>query len=110
MGFFKKYALSHWSLPEALEIISDLSPEVMGQAQVEQREDDRAADEKQKMIQKMMTTLKKEKGLVDVGEMIGLKKAADTMGVKDESSKKKKKPSSKPAGAPGKKSPTKSSV
>merc|ERR1711865_814101 len=90
LRFFKKHTLSHWSLPEALEIISDRSPEVMGQANMEQREDDRAADEKQKMIQKMMKTLKKEKGLVDVGEMMNLKKAADTMGVKDETVKKKK--------------------
>merc|ERR1711939_512371 len=72
LRFFKKHTVSHWSLPEALEIASDLSPEVMGQANLEQREDDRAADEKQKMISKMMTTLKKEKGLVDVGEMMGL--------------------------------------
>merc|ERR1712228_577622 len=59
LRFFKKHSLAHWSLTDALEAISDLSPEIMGQAQVIQREDDRADDEKQQMIQKMMTTLKK---------------------------------------------------
>merc|ERR1711897_89091 len=80
LRFMKKHTLSHWSLKEAVEAASDLHPEVMGQAQVEQRADDRADEEKQQMIQKMMTTLKKEKGLVDVGEMMSLKKAAETMG------------------------------
>merc|ERR1711920_419427 len=79
LRFLKKHSLTHWSLKEALETASDLSPEVMGQANVEQRADDRADEEKQDMIKKMMSTLKKEKGLVDVGEMMGLKKAADTM-------------------------------
>jgi len=108
--FFKKHTLAHWSLPEALEIVSDLSPEVMGQAQVEQREDDRAADEKQKMISKMMTTLKKEKGLVDVGEMMGLKKAADKMGGNKETDKKKKGKASSKTGAESEKTGTKSSL
>merc|ERR1719233_1537016 len=53
------------------------------------------------MIKKMMTTLKKEKGMVDVGEMMGLKKAADTMGVdkdgKKGKAKEKGKAPSKPA-------------
>jgi len=51
---------------------------------MDQRVVDRADEDKQNMIKKMMTTLKKEKGLVDVGEMMGLKKAADTMAVDKE--------------------------
>merc|ERR1712183_69666 len=74
----------------------------MGQAKAEQREDDRADDEKQEMIKKMMTTLKKEKGLVDVGEMMGLKKAADTIQPeKPDETKKPKQKKGKPAPAPG---------
>mmetsp|Transcript_90781 Transcript_90781/g.157034 ORF Transcript_90781/g.157034 Transcript_90781/m.157034 type:complete len:1612 (-) Transcript_90781:46-4881(-) len=96
LRFLKKHSLAHWSLKEALEVTSDLQPEVMGQAEAVQREDDRADREKQEMIQKMMTTLKKEKGLVDVGEMMGLKKAAETMGVNEESSKSKQKKEKKP--------------
>merc|ERR1712083_139995 len=80
LRFLKKHSLSHWSLKEALEAADDMDPEVMGQAKAEQREDDRADEEKQEMIKKMMSTLKKEKGLVDVGEMMGLKKAAETVG------------------------------
>jgi len=109
LRFLKKYSLAHWSLKESLEVASDLSPEVLGQAQVEQRQDDRAEEEKQEMIQNMMSTLKKEKGLVDVGEMMGLKKAAETMEAgksKDEQdSKNKKKAPTKPADPPGAASP-----
>lgn len=95
LRFFKKYSLAHWSLKEALEIISDLQPEVMGQAEAVQREDDHRDHEKQQMIQKMMSTLKKEKGLVDVGEVMGLKKAAEKMGTQDDKSKEKKEKKSK---------------
>ncbi|CAK0819078.1 unnamed protein product [Prorocentrum cordatum] len=84
LRFLKKHSLSSWSLKEAIETASDISDEIMGQARTVQREDDRADEEKQEMIKKMMTTLKKEKGLVDVGEMMGLKKAADAVGVESE--------------------------
>eukprot|EP00931_Biecheleriopsis_adriatica_P085816 TRINITY_DN60604_c0_g1_i1.p1 TRINITY_DN60604_c0_g1~~TRINITY_DN60604_c0_g1_i1.p1 ORF type:complete len:1602 (-),score=424.61 TRINITY_DN60604_c0_g1_i1:26-4804(-) len=80
LKFLKKHSISRWSLKEALEASADISEEVMGRAKMEQREDDRAEEEKQQMIKKMMTTLKKEKGLVDMGEMMGLKKAADALG------------------------------
>merc|ERR1712032_1220919 len=93
LRFLKKHSLSHWSLKEALEATDDLSPEVMGQAKADQREDDRADEEKQEMIKKMMTTLKKEKGMVDVGEMMGLKKAVEKLNVEkpDETKGKRKK-------------------
>lgn len=83
LRFLKEHSLARWSLKEALETASDLDPEILGEARAEQREDDLAAAEKQQMIQKMMTTLKKEKGLVDMGEMMGLKQAADALGEKD---------------------------
>jgi len=102
LKFLKKHSLSHWSIKEALEVADDLSAEVMGQANVDQREVDRADEEKQQMIKKMMTTLKKEKGLVDVGEMMGLKKAADAMGVEKEPDKNKEvRGPTKPAAPPG---------
>eukprot|EP00929_Paragymnodinium_shiwhaense_P006457 TRINITY_DN10993_c0_g1_i3.p1 TRINITY_DN10993_c0_g1~~TRINITY_DN10993_c0_g1_i3.p1 ORF type:complete len:853 (+),score=190.40 TRINITY_DN10993_c0_g1_i3:42-2600(+) len=99
LHFFKKHTVSSWSLKEALEAAGDVGEEIMGQARIEQREDDRAEQDKQAMIKKMMTTLKKEKGLVDVGEMMGLKKAAETMGAgeqaaaspEDDKTKKKRK-------------------
>eukprot|EP00927_Polykrikos_kofoidii_P021890 TRINITY_DN20598_c0_g3_i1.p1 TRINITY_DN20598_c0_g3~~TRINITY_DN20598_c0_g3_i1.p1 ORF type:complete len:1650 (-),score=421.89 TRINITY_DN20598_c0_g3_i1:172-5007(-) len=87
LHFFKKHSMSRWSLKEALEVSSDLSPEILGQAKNEQAEEDRAEADKQEMIQKMMTTLKKEKGLVDVGEMMNLKKAAQTMGAGEQEKK-----------------------
>merc|ERR1712019_317605 len=94
--FLKKHSLSHWSLKEALEAADDMDPEAMGQAKAYQREDDRADAEKQNMIKKMMTALKKEKGLVDVGEMMGLKKAAETVkGEEKPSDKDKKKKAAK---------------
>ncbi|CAE7537447.1 unnamed protein product [Symbiodinium microadriaticum] len=89
---FKKQTMSRWSLKEALEVSADISEEVMGYAKLQQQADDRAEEDKQQMIKKMMTTLKKEKGMVDVGEMMGLKqpgvnqtivckrKAADALG------------------------------
>eukprot|EP00930_Biecheleria_cincta_P032798 TRINITY_DN22736_c0_g1_i1.p1 TRINITY_DN22736_c0_g1~~TRINITY_DN22736_c0_g1_i1.p1 ORF type:complete len:1599 (+),score=379.90 TRINITY_DN22736_c0_g1_i1:30-4826(+) len=80
LRFLKKHSMSSWSLKEALESSADLAEEIMGRAKLEQREDDRAEEDKQQMIKKMMTTLKKEKGLVDVGEVMGLKKAADALG------------------------------
>ncbi|CAE8628173.1 unnamed protein product [Polarella glacialis] len=87
LSFLKKHSISSWSLKEALEASEDLSEEILGRARIEQREDDRADEDKQAMIKKMMTTLKKEKGLVDVGEMMNLKKAADTLGEKPEEKK-----------------------
>lgn len=113
LHFLKKQSLSRWSLKEALETASDIADEVMGQAKIEQREDDRADQEKQQMIQKMMTTLKKEKGLVDVGEMMGLKKAADALGADKDKDKdggtkksgKRRASSSKPAAPPGEPDP-----
>merc|ERR1712137_1305504 len=38
LRFLKKHSLSHWSLKEALESADDLSPEIMGQANADQRE------------------------------------------------------------------------
>merc|ERR1712083_98462 len=100
LRFLKKHSLSHWSLKEALEAADDMDPEVMGQAKADQREDDRADEEKQEMIKKMMSTLKKEKGLVDVGEMMGLKKAAEAINPeKVVDTKKVKKKTNKPASA-----------
>merc|ERR1712019_277423 len=108
--FLKKHSLSHWSLKEALEAADDMDPEAMGQAKAYQREDDRADAEKQNMIKKMMKTLKKEKGLVDVGEMMGLKKAADTMATTTEEDKKaKKKKESSKSGKSALKSPKQAS-
>lgn len=80
LRFLKKHTLSSWSLKEALESSDDISEEIMGYARQQQQADDRAEADKQQMIKKMMTTLKKEKGLVDVNEMIGLRKAAETLG------------------------------
>eukprot|EP00439_Symbiodinium_sp_Y106_P039335 s4157_g4.t2 len=80
LKWFKKQTMSRWSLKEALEVSSDISEEVMGYAKLQQQADDRAEEDKQQMIKKMMTTLKKESGMVDVGEMMGLKKAADALG------------------------------
>lgn len=108
LRLLKKHTLSSWSLKEALEAASDLSPEVMSYAQAEQRADDLADEEKQQMIKKMMTALKKEKGMVDVGEMMGLKKAADTMEDKEASKTTTKRAPSKPAAAPGKPDPVSS--
>mmetsp|Transcript_87340 Transcript_87340/g.154842 ORF Transcript_87340/g.154842 Transcript_87340/m.154842 type:complete len:1588 (-) Transcript_87340:74-4837(-) len=90
LRFLKKHTMSQWSLKEALEASADLSEEIIGRAKIEQREDDRAEEEKQQMIKKMMSTLKKEKGLVDVGEMMGLKKAADALGPQKEDIEQKK--------------------
>ena len=80
LRFLKKHTLSRWSLKEALELSDDISEEVMSYARQQQQADDRAEADKQQMIKKMMTTLKKEKGLVDVNEMMGLRKAAETLG------------------------------
>jgi len=80
LRFLKKHTLSSWSLKEALESSDDISEEIMGYARQQQQADDRAEADKQQMIKKMMTTLKKEKGLVDVNEMMGLRKAAETLG------------------------------
>ncbi|CAJ1372070.1 unnamed protein product [Effrenium voratum] len=90
LRFFKKHTLSSWSLKEALEASADIGEEVMGHARVQQQMDDRAEEDKQQMIKKMMTTLKKEKGLVDVGEMMGLKKAADALDLEAEKPKPKR--------------------
>merc|ERR1712194_29421 len=97
---FKKHTLSHWSLKEALEAAEDRSAEILGYAKAVQRDDDRADDDKQKMIKKMMGTLKKEKGLVDVGEMMNLKKAAEEVGSENKTEQDKKK-KTKPAQSPG---------